>query len=221
MVIGVVKRLVTKITKQINKLRNYYWRHWLPRHRRIWSRKIKNKDFSIICSTCIGGIIYHNLGLEFLSPTINMYMNNLDFIKFACNLKYYCSQELEFFDTDDSFPVAMCGDIKLNFNHSKTAEDARRDWDRRKVRINYDNIYLIFYYREGYTIEQIREIEKAPCKRVAVLTHKPLGLDYEVCMKGNGDPEQNFLEQDKFGIRSFEKEWDFVSWLNGSRNKLE
>ena len=39
-------------------------------------------------------------------------------------------------------------------------------------------------------------------------------------MKGNGDPEQNFLEEDKYGIRSFEKEWDFVSWLNGTDSFL-
>ncbi len=185
-------------------------------HKKSWRKRINNKDFSIICSTCIGGCIYNDLGMQFLSPTINMYINNLDFIKFACNPKYYCSQELEFIDTDAGFPVAMCDDIRLNFNHSKTESDAKRDWERRKTRINYDNIYLIFYYREGYTLEQIRKIEKAPCKRVAVLTHKPLGLDYEVYMKGNGDPEQNFLEKDKYGIRTFEKEWDFVSWINGS-----
>ena len=108
----------------------------------------------------------------------------------------------------------MLGDITLDFNHSKTKEDAERDWNRRKERINYDNLYLIFYYREGYTVEQIRKIEKVPCKKAVVLTYKPLGLDYEVYMVGNGDPKQNFLEQDKFGIRSFEKELDFVSWLN-------
>lgn len=184
--------------------------------KKSWIRRMREKNFSIICSNCVGGVIYNNLGMQFLSPTINMYMHNLDFIKFACNLKHYCSQELKFIDSDESFPVAMCDDIRLNFNHSNTAEDARRDWERRKVRINYDNIYLIFYYREGYEMDQIREIEKAPCKRLAILTHKPLGLDYEVYMKGNGDPKQNFLEKDKYGIRTFEKEWDFVSWINGS-----
>ena len=143
-----------------------------------------------------------------------MYINNLEFIRFACNLKYYCSLDLRFIETDKTFPVAMLGDITLDFNHSKTKEDAERDWNRRKERINYDNLYLIFYYREGYTVEQIRKIEKVPCKKAVVLTYKPLGLDYEVYMVGNGDPKQNFLEQDKFGIRSFEKEWDFVSWLN-------
>ena len=187
---------------------------------RIMEKRTQNKDFSIVCSTCVGGVLYHDLGMQFLSPTVNLYMHNLDFIKFACDLKYYCSQKLHFIDTDDGFPVALLDDIKINFNHYMTNEEAEECWNRRKERINYDNLYLIFYYREGFTIDQIREIEKAKCKRVAVLTHKPLGLDYEVYMKGNGDPEQNFLEKDRFEIRSIEKEWDFVSWLNGSDNFL-
>ena len=147
-------------------------------------------------------------------------MHDLDFIKFACNLKYYLSLPLSFIKTEDGFPVAMLGDIKLNFNHYATNEEAEECWNRRKERINYDSIFLILYYRDGFTVEQIREIEKAKCKGKAVLTHKPLGLDYEVYMRGNEDPEQNFLEKDKYGIRSFEKEWDFVSWLNGSDNIL-
>ena len=190
-------------------------RIWLSNKQKSWRKRLKNKDFSIICSTCIGGVIYHDLGLEFKSPTINMFINNLDFVKFACDLKHYCSLKLRFIDTDDPFPVAMCGDIRLNFNHAKTPEEAESNWERRKVRINYDNLYLIFYYREGYPVDQLREIEKANCKRVALLTYKPLGLDYEIVMKGNGTPQTNFIESDKFGIRYIEKKWDFVSWLNG------
>lgn len=180
-----------------------------------WRSKINNKDISIICSTCMGGVIYHNLGMEFLSPTINLYMSNLDFVKFACNLKEYCSADLEFYKSEHPFPVAHLKDITIYFNHSKSDAEAANDWNRRKQRINYDNLYLIFYYREGYTLEQIREIEAAQCKKVAVLTHKPLDLEYAVYIKGNGNPTQNFLEKDRFGIMSFEKEWDFVSWLNG------
>lgn len=31
--------------------------------------RLKNKDFSILTNHCMGGIIYHDLGLKFLSPT--------------------------------------------------------------------------------------------------------------------------------------------------------
>ena len=157
-----------------------------------WIKRNKNKNFSIICNSCVGGVIYHDLGLEFLSPTINMYLNPLDLIRFASNLKYYCSLDLQFIETDEPHPVAMLDDITLYFNHSKTEDDAERDWNRRKKRINYENLYLILFYWDGYTIEQIREIEKVPCKKAVVLTYKPLGLDYEVYMVGNGDPKKTF-----------------------------
>ena len=188
----------------------------LNRKRKIWKKKLVNKNFSILCSTCIGGIIYHDLGLRFLSPTINMYISNPDFIKFACHLKHYMSQKLRFIETEKGFPVAMLDDIVLYFNHASSNEEAAENWKRRKERINYDNLYFIFYYREGMTLEQIREIEKASCKRVALITYKPLELPYAVYMKGDGSTKQNFLEKDIFGIMTIEKEWDFVSWLNGS-----
>lgn len=192
---------------------------WRSRKTKKWKQRLTNKDFSIVCSTCIGGHIYHDLGMKFLSPTINMFIKNPDFIKFACNLKYYMSQELRFIETDKGFPVAMLGDIELNFNHASTNEEAADNWNRRKARINYDNLYFIFYYREGMTIEQIREIEKAQCKRAAIITYKPLDLPYAVYLKGNGTSTQSFLEKDMFGIMPIEKEWDFVSWLNGEDNR--
>lgn len=99
-----------------------------------------------------------------------MFISNPDFIKFASHLKHYMSQKLRFIETEKGFPVAMLDDIELNFNHATTNEEAADNWNRRKARINYDNLYFIFYYREGMTLEQIREIEKAPCKRVAIIT---------------------------------------------------
>lgn len=126
-----------------------------------WRARLKVDDFSIICSSCIGGTIYNRLGKKFLSPTINMFFTQRDFIKFAINLRYYISLDLDFIETDKPYPVAMLDDITLHFNHSKTCEEAANDWNRRKNRINFDNIYIIFYYRDGYTIEGLREIEKA------------------------------------------------------------
>lgn len=45
--------------------------------RRIFRNKfdrlrLQNKDFSIISNHCMGGIISHDLGLEFKSPTVNL-----------------------------------------------------------------------------------------------------------------------------------------------------
>ena len=51
-------------------------------------KRLKNDNFSIICSNCIGGTIYNRLGKQFLSPTINLWFYQKDFLKFIQNIHY-------------------------------------------------------------------------------------------------------------------------------------
>ena len=105
---------------------------------------IRRKDFTIICNTCIGGVIYHRLKMQFLSPTINMWMTSSDCIKFALNIEEYINASVNFVDNDvDGTPVAQINDIQLHFNHERNNEEALAKWNRRKKRINYDNLVLI------------------------------------------------------------------------------
>ena len=57
-------------------------------------KKLDNLNFSIIASNCVGTIIYHDLNLPFLSPTINLTIEMNDFVRFAENLKWYMEQEI-------------------------------------------------------------------------------------------------------------------------------
>lgn len=178
---------------------------------------LKNKDFTVLCSNCIGGIIYNRLGHKFLSPTVNMWFSQRDFIKFATNLRHYISQPLTFIETDEKTPVAQCDDIMLHFNHHDNPENAQRDWEKRKSRINYDNLYIIFYNNESerLSLDEIRQIEKVECNNIACLTSSSLPLDYAIEMKQSKRLwGKYFIDKDIFGIRSFEKQWDFVGWLN-------
>ncbi len=51
------------------------WNNWfrrffiLPKMRKA----LRNKEFTLLSNNCNGGFIYHDLGLQFLSPTINMF----------------------------------------------------------------------------------------------------------------------------------------------------
>ena len=38
--------------------------------------KNKNKDFTLICQNCLGGVIYSFLDLPFMSPTINVFIED-------------------------------------------------------------------------------------------------------------------------------------------------
>ncbi|MGM9535383.1 MAG: DUF1919 domain-containing protein [Intestinibacter sp.] len=179
-------------------------------------KKLKNQDFSIICSNCIGGIIYHRLGKEFLSPTINLWLHQDDFLKFVLNLKEYISKDLIFVESEYDYPVGLLDDIKIYFNHSKTEEEARLNWDKRKKRINYDNLFIIMYDRDEITKEDIKKLENVDCKNKIVLSDKEYpDIDYVLTIQHNNKVNgQQYLDKDILDKRTFEKHFDFVKWLN-------
>lgn len=185
----------------------------------VCQRRLKNKNFTILCSNCIGGIIYHHLNMEFLSPTVNLWIRQYDFVKFIKRPKWYLAQPLQFIETKYSFPVAMLGDIKIHFNHSTSSAEAANDWNRRKERINWDNLYVILYDRDNLSREQVLSLKDVECKRLIMLSERDDYCDLNYVHKinrsnkGRSD-EQVFLDKDWFGIRTFEKQFDFVAWLN-------
>ncbi len=181
--------------------------------------RIKVNNFSIICSTCIGGVIYHRLGMQFLSPTINLWFYQGEFIRFIRDLPHYMAQELNFVPSEWDFPVAKLDDVRIMFNHAKTEDEAREAWNSRRSRINYDNLYIILYDRDGVTREDIESLRSIPCKRLVVLSEREYpDLDYVKTIHKPPKPRPNdctFLDKDEFGMRTFEKQFDFIAWLNG------
>lgn len=49
---------------------------------------------TILSSNCIGGVLGHELGWQFLSPTVNLWMWLKDFIKYCSRLRHYSQCEL-------------------------------------------------------------------------------------------------------------------------------
>lgn len=178
-------------------------------------KKLTNNDFSILCSNCIGGTIYHRLGLQFRSPTVNLWMRQRDFLKLAANPDLVYG-ELHFIHSEYDYPVAELNGITIYFNHSNTEEEARCDWERRAKRINRDNIFLIMYDREDITEEDIRAFGQIPCRGRLVLSNKEYpDIPYVKTMKpSNRLYGQQFIDRDWLGFRTFEKHFDYVSWLN-------
>ena len=95
----------------------------------LWYRaRIHNDNFTIITNTCIGGIMYHKLGKRFMSPTINLWMEDPDFFKFVRDLDTYMQQPLRFVQGIDATPTAYCGDVLIHFNHYKSEAEAEEKW---------------------------------------------------------------------------------------------
>ena len=79
---------------------------------RIDRLRFNNHEVSIITNHCMGGIICHDLGIKFNSPTVNLKILPSDFIKFAENLEEYIGKDIvEVEDKSVSYPVGMLADL--------------------------------------------------------------------------------------------------------------
>ncbi len=141
--------------KFINSIVNYLWK--IPRkilyniHKINLRKQIRFSEVSIISQNCIGGVIYSLIGQEFLSPTINMFIEDDNFIKLINNLEYYMSLPpkplidnfIDPINKSIKYPKICIDDIEICCLHYKNCKDAIDAWERRKKRINFNKIFVI------------------------------------------------------------------------------
>ena len=127
-------------------------------------RKLRENTPTIFAPNCWGGITYHHLGLEFCSPLINMHISHDEYLKFLGDPHYYLGQELRLREMyiDDTlvrpFPVATLDDISLWMNHYDDFKEAAAIWERRKARIKWDNLFVMFFDDDPKRVEQFLEL---------------------------------------------------------------
>lgn len=185
-------------------------------------KKLVNKDFTLICSNCTGGVIYHNLGLQFKSPTINMYFDAKDFIKFCEKLDYYLSCNMIEAKKDLDYPVAKLDDITLYGVHYKNFDKMKEKWNVRKTRININNMFFIMTERDGCTYEDLLKFDKLPIHNKIVFTHKKYeNIKSSYYVKGTENKNDNYHKtkpltdyKNKISGLRYVDDWDYVSWLN-------
>lgn len=168
-------------------------------------KKIDNTNCSIISSNCIGGMIYHDLGFEFLSPTINMYFNSKDFSKLVINIEKYMSISPEVLK-NEPFPILLLEDIKLFCLHYKTYVEAVQSWERRKKRINYDNIFVIATDRNCENKEDLKKIDRCDYDKVIFVSNEDHELENGIYVTGY-QGQVGHLDRfvDESGYREYEK----------------
>lgn len=131
---------------------------------------LRNTDVTIFCSNCVGGVIYHDLGLRFMSPTINLFMRPSDFVSFCSDLPKYLETELTELDTDKPYPCGCLDGIRIDFVHYKSFQEARAKWVERSKRVNLANCCAILVDRDGCSVDDIRAFDRLPIECKAILT---------------------------------------------------
>lgn len=152
---------------------------------------LKNYDFSILSNNCWGGIIYRDRRIPYLSPTCGLFIYSKDYIRFLSRLDYYLKcdmKQISIKDSkykmdlekrcDDSLVIGVLDDVELIMLHYKTFKEAKEKWDRRKKRINYDNLLVKFSDQNLFSEEDFEQFKSLPFKnKIFITTNKNYASD--------------------------------------------
>lgn len=213
------------LSKAYNKARDTMWQQRRKMINKENQMRLKAKDTTILSSNCNGGVLSHDLGLQFCSPTVNMYFNAEDFIKFCENLEHYLSID-KFVECIDpaivqgcAYPVAWLDDLLLYLVHYTTTAEAQEKWNERKKRINWNNIVILDTDRDGMTEELKDRFEKLPYRKV-MFVHEPDERHASAFyIKGYEDDGcvGVVTDHDTWDGKRPIDQFDYVGFLNGSK----
>lgn len=182
---------------------------------------LTNRTFSIISNSCIGNVIYHKLGVPYLSPFIGISFDNKVFPVLARDIKSYMSEKLNFVNMGTLYPTAYLGDILLHFEHYNSNEQALDSWNRRKLRVDYDNLFFVMSDRPtkmAITESDILKLKSVSCRGKVVFSILDIPeVDYIIHL-----PKDNKLEcvndymkrKNYLGKWEWENYFNYVLWLN-------
>ncbi len=194
--------------------------------------KLIDKDFSIICNNCIAGGIYHKLGIEYSTPTVGLFFFSSDYMKFLENLDVYINQPIRFRGASvhheanklrkiKPYPIGVLGgDVEVQFMHYKDEVEAEEKWSRRRKRINFGNLFIIYSdAEEDFEPEYALKYQKLPFEHKIFLSSKPLsGISCSVFLDDYKDASH---VGDSARNRKYEKHIDIIKWLNHEKDFLK
>lgn len=181
-------------------------------------KKLQNRDFSLLASNCNGCILSHDLGLQFRSPFVNLWLYPGDYLKYLKDMDHYINSDLKFISEEGiDYPVALLDDIRIYFQHYHSKEEAAEKWTERTKRINRNNLFILFTDTDGCTMEQLKEFDALPYQHKAVYTHLPYAdIKSAVYIPGfeDSDAGMAFAYRNPFTGKRYYDAFDYISWFN-------
>lgn len=182
-------------------------------------KALRNTTPSVISSNCNGAFILHDLGLQFRSPFVNLWVTPKDYIKFLQNMEHYLSCELKFTTEEGiSYPIGLLDDVRIYFQHYHSEAEAKEKWETRTKRINLDNLFILFCDRDGCTYEDLQAFDALPYKNKVVFTNKSYPeIASSFYIKGfENDPCVGMCYEfvNRFSGKKIYDAFDYVKWFN-------
>lgn len=182
--------------------------------------RLKDKSFSLITNNCLGGVILHDLHLQFKSPTINVGFSNEQFVLFCEHLEHYCSLPLQ--EAEWKHPMGVIhgdyGDVFISFRHYSSFEEARIKWEDRVQRLDFHNLFIIMEAKDGCPDELLLRFDRLPYRKVVLTDGKHPDVACSFPMK-KGFYSKNYwngkvLEYPLLGARRYLNIFDYVTFFN-------
>lgn len=132
---------------------------------------IKERKISVISNDCWGGHLSASLCLEHRSPFKNLYLLDEDYLKCLKDLRHYCTEAEPVFirwqeggETDEfeKYPVLQLDDIYLYCNHDSDPDAAIEKWMRRRVKINWDDLFVEMRTEQIRSEKQFNAMDQFP-----------------------------------------------------------
>ena len=207
-------------------MKNLVLKKYIKTIGKIKKKMLQNKDFTIISNNCWGGIIYRDFNLPYNSPTVGLFFMAEDYIKFIYNLKSYINEDLNFISLEDSKyknflkklnysnPIGKIKDIEIMFLHYTSEEEAKEKWNRRKKRINWNNIIYKFSDQNMCTYEHIEKFNNFNVKNKICFTTRKYNNINSIQIKKYKNCE-NVVNDIKYYKRYFK----FIRYVNEINKK--
>ena len=199
---------------------------YLGRFRR---KQLLNTQFTIISNNCWAGHVYRYYHLPYDTPTIGLYFFSEDYIKFIYNLRHYMDAELRFIKYTDSkyseeivkshqeeVPIGRLDDIEIVFLHYHSEKEAKEKWNRRKLRIHWDNLYFKMSEQNQCSLEHLKAFDRLDTSKKFVFVSKNYELTSQILFK-DSDSMGGGVSNDTTEFRRF---ISLTNWLNGKPFKL-
>lgn len=174
-----------KIKKAIKKIQAYVKEFFYKIKKAAVKKSVKNQDFSIISNNCWAGTVYQYLDMPYLSPTAGLYFFAPDYIKFVSDLHHYLNSPLVFIDAKESKYyeelkrkketeriIGVIDDVEIVFLHYKSKEEAKEKWERRKARVNYNNIILKFSRMNMCSEKELEAFDSLPFANKIIINNR-------------------------------------------------
>lgn len=169
---------------------------------KINRKKLANRTFSILSNNCWGGEVYDNYALQYLTPTVGLWIPPKDYLRLLKNPDYYLNRELiqigyqeshvadlltsrkqagrYHFELDD-LVIGRLDDVDIIFIHYQSFQDAKLKWDKRKTRLNTDNLIVKFCDQNGCTYDDYIEFCELPYNNKLFFTSNKEWNQYPFC----------------------------------------